>query len=247
MTINVKVMKESAYETLVHNSKKAYEKILSNPYDSSWLTEFVGEEPFEEKPYPIEDFELLYDDNYEKVRFQNGIILYNALNEKLPSYILYDLHFWAWINFEKAYRQAQRAVELKSLSIFQNFWISGKQNRRSIMRGVMSREFVKVKISIDERLDDKYELTKYLFTNGSLFENFMYRNIGDLRNVTLPVIRIEKEVYEATHRAIDRDDSSALLKEASRIGSVMLIDEIPEDDIEAKLRKKATNIFAKYY
>ena len=116
MKINIKVMKESAFCTLQAHYEQVFNMIDSHRFDSTWLNKFLKmDEIYETKKYTIEDFELKYSDKYEDVETENGIILYEHLN-KLPRFILCSKNFWAWIIFEKAYRQSQVAMDFTRIA-----------------------------------------------------------------------------------------------------------------------------------
>lgn len=135
MEINIKLMTEEAYRTLQKDCDGVLKMIINHPSDSSWLKDYLGFEPYEVKKYVIDDFELKFADDYNDVALENAIILYEKLN-KLPKYILCNNRFWAWINMEKAYRQAQIATKQFNSQILKNLWFMGN-SRRDIMLGVM--------------------------------------------------------------------------------------------------------------
>lgn len=243
MKINIKVMKESAYETLANNPKKVFDEIKKHPYDPSWLKDFVGEDPFETRPYFVDDFELLYDDNYDKVAYQNGIVLYEHLIDNVPGYILYDARFWAWIVFEKGYRQSIQSVELSSYKTIGYSWFPKTNGRRQLLRGTLSREFIKVKMSIDESRDDKYELTKCLFKNRTLYIMLLARNISDIPNFCHAVLDIANSIYVESGHILTRDESETLLKIGCKIGSVRLVDVMDYCEIREALIVKYKGAF----
>ena len=224
METNIKFMKEAAYITLQKNPEEVYNQILNHPKDSSWIREYLGFDPYETKEYSIEDFHLKPSNDIE-----NSIILYEHLNH-LPKYILCNPRFWAWITFEKAYEVAQTSSNLTSSSLISSIWLINN-SRRSLMLGAISRFFFMVQISVDEAKKDKYELTKYLLTNAETYRNFCYRNMGMLKNVTLAVIRAQKDICERLNITLVNKQSAEMVKEASKIGSVMLIDVMTQEEV----------------
>lgn len=229
MEINIKLMSEVAYITLQKNPEDVYQNILKHPDDSSWLNDYFGTSPYEEKEYLIEDFKLKDAEDYNEVLFENCIIIYEHLKH-LPRYILCNPRFWAWITFEKTYKEAQRASKLTGSDLISSIWlITG--SRRSLMLGVISRSFFLVQMSVEETKKEKYELTKYLLTNLETYRNFCYRNMGMLKNVTCAVIRAQKDICEKFHISLVNKQSAAMIKETSKIGSVMLIDIMTEEEI----------------
>lgn len=229
MEINIKFMKEAAYATLQKNPEEVYNKILNNPLDSCWLKEYLGFDPYEVKEYSIEDFHLSSSNDYSKVFFENCITLYEHLRH-LPRYILCNPRFWAWITFEKAYEVAQASTPLTSSSLISSTWLI-TDSRRSLMLGIISRFFFMVQISVDETKKDKYELTKYLMTNMETYRSFCYRNMGMLKNVTLAVLHAQKDICERLKITLVNKQSADMIKETSKIGSVMLLDVMSEKEI----------------
>ncbi|MDE6655703.1 MAG: hypothetical protein K2J85_01785, partial [Anaeroplasmataceae bacterium] len=114
--------------------------------------------------------------------------------------------------------------------------------RRSLMLGVISRFFFMVHVSVDETKADKYELTKFLLANAETYRNFCYRNMGMLKNVTLAVIRAQKDICERFKINLVNKQSAEMVKETSKIGSVMLIDVMTEAEIYAIIYPKFLQI-----
>lgn len=244
MEINIKMMTEEAYRTLQKDCDGVLKMIINHPSDSSWLKDYLGFEPYEVKKYVIDDFELKIADDYNDVALENAIILYEKLN-KLPKYILCNNRFWAWINMEKAYRQAQIATKQFNSQILKNLWFMGN-SRRDIMLGVMSRYFNMINVSIDDTLENKYELSKYLLTTAETYRGFCYRNLGMIKNVTLGILQAEKDYVDTTGVQILKKPSAQIVKYASRVGSVMLLDVLSKEEMRAAIYPKIDKIVKEF-
>lgn len=244
MEINIKMMTEEAYRTLQKDCDGVLKMIINHSSDSSWLKDYLGFEPYEVKKYVIDDFELKIADDYNDVALENAIILYEKLN-KLPKYILCNNRFWAWINMEKAYRQAQIATKQFNSQILKNLWFMGN-SRRDIMLGVMSRYFNMINVSIDESLENKYELSKYLLTTAETYRGFCYRNLGMIKNVTLGILQAEKDYVDITGVQILKKPSAQIVKYASRVGSVMLLDVLSKEEMRAAIYPKIDKIVKEF-
>lgn len=244
MEINIKIMTEEAYRTLQKDCDGVLKMIINHPSDSSWLKDYLGFEPYEVKKYVIDDFELKIADDYNDVALENAIILYEKLN-KLPKYILCNNRFWAWINMEKAYRQAQIATKQFNSQILKNLWFMGN-SRRDIMLGVMSRYFNMINVSIDDSLENKYELSKYLLTTAETYRGFCYRNLGMIKNVTLGILQAEKDYVDITGVQILKKPSAQIVKYASRVGSVMLLDVLSKEEMRAAIYPKIDKIVKEF-
>lgn len=244
MEINIKLMTEEACRTLQKDCDGVLKMIINHPSDSSWLKDYLGFEPYEVKKYVIDDFELKFADDYNDVALENAIILYEKLN-KLPKYILCNNRFWAWINMEKAYRQAQIATKQFNSQILKNLWFMGN-SRRDIMLGVMSRYFNMINVSIDDSLENKYELSKYLLTTAETYRGFCYRNLGMIKNVTLGILQAEKDYVDITGVQILKKPSAQIVKYASRVGSVMLLDVLSKEEMRAAIYPKIDKIVKEF-
>lgn len=235
MKINIKLMTEKAYKQLSEKYEKAFDHMKNND-NIDWLENFCNEKIWETKVYLIEDFELDYSSNYEDVELKNAITLYEHLHH-LPRYIICNKRFWAWIIFEKAYKQSKCAMEFKA-SVLKSSWFNN-DSRRGLMLNVMGRQYFKVELSIDETFgDDKYTLTKYIFTNHNLYKNLVYRNIGMLKHVSLAVLKSEFLLNEGKNFKYSDNLASAFVKSVSRLGSAKLIDIISEEEIMDYLLEK---------
>lgn len=240
MLINIKMMTEEAYATLQKNYKDVYKQINDHPSDSTWLEGYLGFNPYEIKTYLIEDFTLKDSENFSEVALDNGVVLYEAIRD-LPRYIICSSRFWAWVTFEKAYKQAQHSMPLTNPELIKTFWLT-TDSRRSLMLGVTSRFYFRTEISIDESLEDKYKLTKRL-VNGTgsqrMYRALVYRNIGMLKQVSLAFIQcfidLETKYGES---AFSNELLKESMKDASKIGSVMLIDNMNKDEIYEILFRK---------
>ncbi|MBQ3334759.1 MAG: hypothetical protein IJG85_04110 [Eubacteriaceae bacterium] len=241
MLINIKMMTDEAYATLQKNYKDVYKQIRNHPSDSTWLEGFLGFNPYKTKKYFIKDFELKDSENYSEVAFENGVILYETIKD-LPRYIICNSKFWAWITFEKAYKQAQQAMNLVRPDLVKNFWLTSN-SRRSLMLGVVSRSYFRTEISVDDSHDgDKYILTKRLvdgFRGLEMYRALVYRNIGMLKPVSLAFIQCITDANIKYGDTILRQEQlRETMKDASRIGSVMLIDDMDKEEIYDIIFKK---------
>lgn len=240
MEINIKMMTEVAYRTIQSDCDGILKLINDHPSDSSWLKDYLGFEPYETKKYVINDFELKSAEDYNEVALENAITLYESLNT-LPKYVICNNRFWAWINMEKAYKQAKIATKQFNSQILKNLWFMGN-SRRDIMLGVISRYFNMVNISIDDSLEDKYELSKFLLTTAETYRGFCYRNLGMIKNVTLGVLQAEKDYVDLTGKPILKKTGAQIVKYASRVGSVMLLDVLSKEEMRDAIYPKIFKI-----
>ena len=231
--INVRLMTDNALETLRSNINYVTQRLMNNPHDSDWLEDLISGDIYFEKNYKIPDFTLKISDDgdYSKVDYDNSITLYESLKD-LPRYIVTDERFWAWINFEKGYQAALQAMPINNkTTVFELHWLFKGGNKRGLAFGVLSRCFLRVMLTIDERLSDKYELTKFVVENPERFRNLTWRSFSNQEHLVLGILKAEKKVYEEYGDKLKNSMFSEIAKYVSKIGSVRLLDVITEEDI----------------
>ena len=231
--INVCFMTDDAIETLRKNPSKVTEKLKGNKYNSEWLKDIYKDKLFEEKKYKIPEFKLEISEsgNYSDVDYYNSIVLYEALKE-LPRYVLTDERFWAWINFTIGYRASLQAIPIGSKdSTFKDHWLFTQGKRRGLFFGVMSRCYFRVELTVDERLEDKYELTKFVIENPERFRNLTWRSNSSQKHLVLGILKAEKAICDKYGELVKNDIYAEVAKYISLYGSVRLIDVISEEDI----------------
>lgn len=240
MEINIKEMTEVAYATLQKSYEEVYQNIIDHPSDGTWLADFLGFEPYETKKYVIDDFELKDSEKYSEVTLKNGIILYEHLNI-LPRYILCNSRFWAWLEFDKCYRQAVHSVNIKNANIIKEWWL-GSNSRRSLSLGVLSREYFVTEMTVDPSNEtDNYIFTKTLVEGKfakKAYRALTYRNIGMLKNVNYAFIKAIEYLDGKSSDTFTTPDLMSVIKDTSKIGSVMLIDDMSSEEIYAILKRK---------
>ena len=234
--IEVKIMTEQAYKTLQKNYREIAKMINDHPSDGSWLKNYLGFEPYETKKYFVKDFVLENSDDYSAVSLKNAITLYEALNE-LPRYILCDIKFWAWITFEKAYKQAIATINPVKESVVDQWWLPNN-SRRDLMLQVIARGYFIAETTVDKTNENKYCFTEYVLNTLEIYRNLVFRNIGMLPNVAHAFVKVCRDVSIETGVYLNNDKVREIMKETSKIGSVMLIDTMDTEEIYANLYPK---------
>lgn len=240
--INIKFIADDTLETLKANIKSTTKKIIDNPDDSSWINSVTNSETYVTKKYKIEDFDLELPKNEKdkETDIKNSIKLYESLKH-LPKYILADERFWLWLMFEKAYKVCQILMPIKSVdsSVFKDHWLFSAGNRRGIFFGVLSRCYYRVAMTVDETLNDPYELSKFVIEVPERFRVYTWRSISSQKHIMLGILKAEKAVVDKYGKekevgAIYKD----LVKDVSKLGSVKLIDAMSEEEIQQFVYKK---------
>ncbi len=239
--INISFITDDALETLYKNSEEVANYLMKKKENSNWLKLIYKGQIFEEKKYKINDIELLTDDNYENVDYENSIRIYEALKD-LPRYILTDERFWCWFNFTIGYKAALQAMKINSKTTFEDHWLFKQGQRRGIFFNVLARCYFRVALSIDENnINDKYYLTRFVIENPERFRTLSWRSNSSQKNIVLGALKAEKDIVEKYKDSIEVDKIkyndgkgtiySEVTKQISLYGSVRLIDAASEEDI----------------
>lgn len=238
--INISFITEDALETLYKNSNEVAEYLMKEKNNADWLKLIYNGELFEEKKYKIDDINLLTDENYDNVDYENSIMIYEALKD-LPRYILTDERFWCWFNFTIGYKVALQAMKVNSKTTFEDHWLFKQGKRRGIFFNVLARCFFRVELSVDEEQKDKYCLTRFVIENPERFRTLSWRTNSSEKNIVLGTLKAEKDLVEKYKGIIDVDKIkyndgkgtiySEITKRLSLYGSVRLIDAALQEDI----------------
>lgn len=232
-TINIKYMTDEAVETLRSNIGTVVQKMKENPDSSQWLRNYLSGEIYVTKKYEIEDFELEVpsDSKDRDADYRNSILLYERL-KNLPQYVLSDERFWMWINFEKGYKAALVLMPIEKESTFNHHWLHSQSNHRSLMFGVLSRMFYRVANSVDESLEDKYELTRFVIDNPIRYREYSWRSYSNEKKLVLAALKAEKRALARYEYPENNKLYPKLAAEISKKASCMLLDVMSEKDIE---------------
>lgn len=239
--IHVKYMTDEALATLKANTDDVTGKLIENPKSSAWLKTFFPGTLWVTKKYEIEEFTLKVpkDDKDRETDIYNSILLYERLHH-LPLYVLTDERFWCWMNFEMGYEVALKYMPVKKgSSVFKDHWLLTQGKRRGLFFGVLSRCYFRVALSVDETLDDPYELTKFVIENPLRFRELTWRSFSSEKMIVLGALKAEKRVMtEYPQMEENTKHFAEIAKLLSKLGSVMLLDCMTEKDIEEYVYKK---------
>jgi hypothetical protein len=231
--INIAFMSDEAVETLRANPSLVTKGLKENPENSDWLKEIYSGKLYDEKKYKVSEIQLLTSENgnYEEVDFENSIRIYEGLKD-LPRYILTDERFWCWFNFTIGYKASLQAIPIRDKdSTFLNMWLFTQGKRRGLFFNVMARCFLRVALTVDERLEDKYELTKFVIENPLRFRELTWRSNSNEKHLVLGILKAEKKIFEEYGERMKNSNYPEIAKYISLYGSVRLIDAVTEEDV----------------
>lgn len=231
--IHIKVLSEDALTYLKENVEVIAKKISKNE-NNDWVQMMMFPKPmFIEKKFEIDDFELVEnpESTNKDVDFNNSVILYEKLNH-LPNYILSDQRFWLWLHFEKFYKIVRTMMKINGTSTVEGHWMHKPGTRRGLMFGVLSRCYYRVALTIDEKAEDKYVLTKWIIDNPLRYRDLTWRTYSSISQLTRGILKGEKRAVDENPTLEKTDYYQVVAKYFNFVGSVRLLDMISEEDAE---------------
>lgn len=241
--INIKLLSEDTYLFIKTHLDEVTTKIIENE-DNAWIQELFPSPIFVDKKIFVPDFNLTDnpDSKDKDIDFENSIKIYESL-KSVPNFILCDNRFWLWLHLDKYYTIVRKMMKIKGISTIKDHWLHTGGTRRGLFFGVLSRCYFRVALTVDNSLQDKYELTKWIINNPLRFREFTWRNFSSEMHLIRGCIKGEKKAIEEIEEANESGELFAkIAKYVSNIGSVRLLDVISEEDIEQMIYAKTKEL-----
>ena len=241
--INIKLLSEDAYLFMKTHLDEVTTKIIENE-DNAWIQEVFPSPIFVDKKIFVQDFNLTDnpDSKDKDIDFENSIKIYESL-KSVPNFILCDDRFWLWLHLDKFYTIVRKMMKINGVSTIRDHWLHTGSTRSGLFFGVLSRCYFRVALTVDNSLQDKYELTKWIIDNPLRFREFTWRNFSSEKHLIRGCIKGEKKAIEEVKGAKESGDLFAkIAKHVSNIGSVRLLDAISEQDIEQMIYNKTKEL-----
>ena len=242
--IDVKLMNDEIYINCQNYSEKIADLIQNHPDSFDWMLAFGNGKPFDDTNFQINDFDVHMPsskEDYDSI-IKTAISMHKALKD-LPGHILGDVRFWAWLTFTKMYI-FMNAISTPTKEIIQtNIVPKYIAARRMNMLQIIGRYYFMCDLTFMENEEDPYYLTGFLVRRIELYRNLVYRNFSDIPAVPKSVVIAIKE-YEDSHlgKVVTVDDTRILMKEITNLGSVRLVDVIPEKELLLFVKEKLSEI-----
>ena len=238
--INVQLMNDEVYVNCQNYSEDIYNKIQEHPDSADWIFGFANNQPFEPTEFSIEDFQVflpLNKDDKESI-VKTAISMHKALKE-LPGHIIGDVRFWAWLAFSKMYKFINCLEVLTKENLVSMIVPKAVAIRRATMQHIVGRFYFMCDLCFSEDKEDPYYLVSYLVTRGEIYRSLAHRNISDIPALSKAVI-IAAQQFENEHNDlyVSTEIVRRWMKEITAIGSVRLIDAIPEEELTNMVKER---------
>lgn len=168
---NLRVFTDKGLDFIHQNMTDFFETLKSNKEGTAWIKDFCKKDPTTSSPYNFDfDFET-NSLNPKESEFNNAVNLYELFkNNKIGNAVIYNEKFAAGFLYTFGYKYfiwaSDLAAETRVSATF--FFDHRKGLRQAIARNLMTRLYKVVEMTVDETLDDKYELTRFVFDNPAL-------------------------------------------------------------------------------
>ena len=238
--INVKLMNDEVYKNCQNYSEDIANKIAEHPDSSNWIIAFGNGQPFEDTVFEIDDFEVFIPsskDDKESI-IKTALSMHKALNH-LPGHITGDVRFWAWLTFAKMYKFLISIETITKDNVANMIVPKAVTIRRATMQHIIGRYYFMCDLCFSDDKEDPYYLVPYLVSKGEIYRSLAYRNISDIPALSKAVVVAASE-FEKEHpdKPVTSEVIRRWMKEITAIGSVRLIDAIPENELTLMVRSK---------
>ena len=230
------------------NKEEFCERMRNNPTSTDWLKDFYGKDPTVPSMYSF-DFEFQeYDKNSGIGDYKNAIALYELFQEKeLGPATIYNEKFLSGFIFTFGYKYFMNVMGADEVShVFATLFFEDG-TRRAVARNTVGRLYRYVEMTIDDSLEDKYEITKFAFQFPAVFA-IKYNTNVDGEVTTKALFKAFKEWNYETHKPITNKKVELIKKHISILANISETDLMDEKSLIIYLKeymKKIDNNTAK--
>lgn len=208
--------------------------------ENNWYIDYLEKMGYHfENNIAINNFKMITDctDKESSTDYDNAIILFEALETTITPAVASSGGFWtAMVHSNMDYMAFRWPVEVDTENrVKTRYLMNWNSNRRERERNGMSRLWWAVYLTEDKSLDDRYLLTKELFSNQDLLTNVLDRESFN-RGVTHAFMKFlisEKE----NGTALDRKETRATMRYLFTIERSTMLFALSEETIESKMRE----------
>lgn len=203
--------------------KGNYSKISFDSTEFTYL-------PLETKYHIPED--LILDPSVEN-DLENSIKIFEALKD-LDRVQANDKRLWITLCHTTFFEYTQKRWDVKSTDsndkIISRFYFEGS-SLESRMRNSLSRLWWSAKLTYDETREDKYELTKLLWSRQDIYQNIVERSYGTYDSVVKGILE-----FYSINRQLKEGQLRRLFTALNATGGVQLLNIQHKDEIKATLK-----------
>lgn len=236
--------------------EKSIERNVENYKNTNnqWILHLLSDysSPFLEFKYDINDFTLdMSNSSPAKTDIENIKRVYTnlkflsetqATDERLWAGLTHEV-FWEYMQYRWPVASAKNKINF----IKSHYFYEGKGKRRNFVFNGLSRLWWAGKYTYDEKLENPFELTEYLFLHKDTSETMLFllsSNCNSNKTIRLGMIKAIIN-FEKTGRTTSRKIINEMSKYLNILGGTYLLDCFSEDEIYDMCYKKLENMYLK--
>lgn len=235
--MKIKYLSEDNIITLnsPENRKLVIKEIKEKP-DNSWLKDWFGEQVFISSKIDIDDNLNLEIDklNPESTDFTNAKKLFEGLKGVSES-VAFDQRLWLGLTFDRFYDYMKNRFNVEREANLKNKWLMQQgHKKRSLYRQGVSMLWWYVYLTYDEKRENPYELTEFIFKHQDVLINLYARGYSNSKKIRLAVLDALKD-FELDGGDVNKKPLfNGLYKYLSFLGSAYLLDAFTKQEIYDK-------------
>ena len=229
----VKYIKDEYLRTIKRNTPIVF-KYMKNSDSNAWLYDYFKDDCFGISKIKAPDFKL--DTSYEKPidgDFKNAKIIYETFKGLNETQAI-DERLWGGLAFGECYDYMLYRWPLKSDKNINYRWVFYTTNRRKLFFHSLSRLWWFAKMTYDEKYEDPYELTEFVFMFPRIILHMSYRNFSNSDKIRKSILYALKK-YDSEGGLVNTKIIDELYKYVSLLGSVSILDAYDYDEIFIKM------------
>lgn len=170
MMKNLRYFTDDAILMFKANKESFCEKMKENPNNTEWIRNFYGDEATVPSKYSF-DFEFKPFEKDGAVRdIDNAIALYELFEKNnIGPATVYNEKFLTGFIFTFGYEYFMKVMGADEVTHVFGTLFFDDGTHRAVARNVIGQLYRYVQMTIDTKLEDRYEITKYVFKNPALF------------------------------------------------------------------------------
>ena len=235
---NLRVFTDKGLDFIHQNMSDFFETMKINRTDSSWIKDFCKKDPTTPSPYSF-DFSFETNSlNPNEGEFNNATRLYELFkSNRVGRAVIYNEKFAAGFLLTYGYKyfvwSSDLAAETRVSATL--FFDNRKGLRQALARQLMTRLYKVVELTVDTDLEDKYELTRFVFDNPALRRIVYYPNM-DCEKVSRSFVRAFKEWKETdASRTITKNIFEKARLSFSAYSHVNMLESMDEKELTTRL------------
>jgi hypothetical protein len=242
--MNLPFIKQDDLDTLKQNLDIYLDNFKNDSND--WLQKALGHFPFLDTKFPMPKFHLDMSQPIEKAYLTDSANcqeVYSKLHFLTDS-VASDERLWAGLCLGPFWEYTQYRWNIKkncTVSQVKQHFFFGYGERRSLSRNAVSRLWWIGRLTIDESLDDPYELTKFVCENSDHIMHIIERNTSNNKIITKAFINAILTARKNGLK-INTDIVGNLSKYLNLLGGIYILDCLPYETIYNKILTKAQEL-----